>query len=457
MQRRNFVSTLATHGLCLSTLGLPWTIGQKGDQSDYGTSSKGRQTTKIGEWSLQDIRTILFDEFHKNNLPIWRAHVVDREFGGYIPYTKPYYDREGTLSQTDKRLYHQGRCFWLYAYLYNHVEQDSFYLSAATQGYEFLVKNGYDTQTSLWAQRLDRQGKKLLPFGDILACIYMFLGLGEYYQASGDEKVADLAIASAHAIIKVLTANDYQAPGMGPRSPQNESFREPGTRRLGLWMHFLSALTPFLRYKPDHSLEMIARFCVRNMLERHYDKETRLAFEFLQHDYKPYPKTYHSHETMRVVDGFHSVEASWMCMDEALRTNNYDMFSDALQLGKDVMEMLWLERDGAQGLVRYYWPDEKDPMERGRVLEPYALNEVWVMLLLGLEHSSEPWLIDWFDKSFSYAYKHQKLSWPYGETLHHPRGLLFCIEILDRMIARDGYKSNFLEVSREPKPRIKYR
>ena len=456
MNRRNFV-TLAAQGLPISALGAKFIIGEKNDRSDYGTSKKKERISKIGEWSLEEIREIFYHEFYKNNLPLWREQVVDWDFGGYIPYTTPYYDREGNLALTDKRLYHQGRCFWLYSYLYNHVEADNFYLSAAQKGYEFLLKHGYDQQTSLWHQRLDRQGEVIRPFGDILACIYMFLGLGEYYQATGDREVAEIATKSAHAIIKVLTANHFQAPGMGPRSQQNESYREPGTRRLGLWMHFLSALTPFLRYHPDPALEMMARACVRNMLEKHYQRDKRLAFEFLQHDYTLYPRTYHTHETMHVVDGFHSVETAWMCMDEALRTSNYAMFSDALQLGQDVMGMLWLERDGQQGLVRYYWPYDQDPMARGRVLEPYAMNEVWVMLLLGMEHSPEPWLIEWFDKSFTYAYQTNRLNWPYGETLHHPRGLLFCLQILDRMIARNGLRSDFFEVSQRPKPKIKYR
>jgi hypothetical protein len=34
---------------------------------------------------------------------------------------------------------------------------------------------------------------------------------------------------------------------------------------------------------------------------------------------------------------------------------------------------------------------------------------------------------------------------------------MFGMEILDRMIARDGRRSDFLEVSREPKPLDNYR
>ena len=89
-------------------------------------------------------------------MPIWREGVVDWKYGGYIPQTAPYYNAQGELSNTYKRLYHQGRCFWLYAYLYNHVEKDEFYLDAAKKGYDFLVAHGYDEQTSLWHQRLSR-------------------------------------------------------------------------------------------------------------------------------------------------------------------------------------------------------------------------------------------------------------------------------------------------------------
>ncbi len=457
MDRRHFLGISGTVGAMLSG-GLPlWAIGERRDGTNYGTGTGPSRLTNIGSWSLQDIRDIFHAEFQKHNLPLWRNHVVDEEYGGYIPRTDSYFNENGEMIQSDKRMYHQGRCFWFYSYLYNHVEKDSLYLEAARQGYEFLVKYAFEEESSLWRQRVNRQGDELIPHQDILASVYMFMGLGEYYNATGDETVASLAIESAHAINRELTSNAFQAPGMGPRAEFIESWREPGTRRLGFWIHFLSALTPFLKYKSEPSLEMMATFCVRNILERHYQKDLRFAYEFLQFDYTPYSKTYHTHETMRVADGFHSVEASWMCMDEALRTGNHEMFTDALGLGKDVMDLLWLERKGEQGLVRYYWPDDPDPMKRARILPPYVMNEVWVMLLLGMEHSSEPWLVEWFDRSFTYAYHTGKIQFPYGETLHHPRGLLFCIEILDRMIARNGQKSDFLESSGQSLQKRNYR
>ncbi len=89
MNRRNFVTTLGTQGLMLSGLGPLLAVGEKRDMTDYGTNNKKERITKIGEWSLQDIRDIFHEEFYKNNLPIWRNHVVDWEYGGYIPHIVP--------------------------------------------------------------------------------------------------------------------------------------------------------------------------------------------------------------------------------------------------------------------------------------------------------------------------------------------------------------------------------
>jgi len=445
MRRRDFLTGLSAQTLLLSGTNA-WAVGEKRDQSEYAVTKKSADTlTKIGQWSLEDIREIFRKEFFGNNLPIWRQHVVDWKYGGYIPHIRPYVDENGDYNLTDKRMYHQGRCLWIYSYIYNNFDNDEYFLRAAKAGYDFLVRHAYDSTTGEWYQKVSREGEMLTPFRDIFACIYMILGLGEYYKASGVEEAREIAVKSANRVMENLTSQWIQIPEHGPNVEHFGTYREPGTRRLGCWMHFLSTLTPLLKYTKEPSLEMVVRFCVRNILERHYQRDKRFAYEFLQWDYTPYSKTYLTHESLRVADGFHSVESAWMSMDEALRFGSKEMFLDALGFGRDVMEMLWLERNGEQGLVRYYWPDDPDPMARANILTPYVMNEVWVMLLLGLEHTRETWLIDWFDRSFTYSYETAKLIFPYGETLHHPRGLMFCMEILDRMIGRGGKMSAFLD------------
>jgi len=415
--------------------------GEKRDRTNYGNSQSNMTAgAKIGKRSLTEIRDTFRQEVVDNNIPVWNVNRVDWKHGGYLIY----FDKNGALTSTDKRLYHQGRILWLYSYFYNHFGGDENHLRAAKCGYDFLVRYGL-RDDGLWNSRLDREGNTLIGYEDIFACIYTTLGLGEYYNVTGITEVRDLAVKSAYRIMETITSNSFQAPGHGPYYDIITSYREPGTRRLGIWMHFLSALTPLLKYTEDPGLEVVARACVRNMLKYHYQPDMGLAYEFLDRDYKPYPKSYLNQDYYRAVDGFHSIETAWMCMDEALRVGSPQMFKDAMELGRNLLEKCWLERDGVQGLVRYYWPDEDDPFERSKVLTPYVMNEVFIFLLLVLEHDpNATWASEWFDKAFSYSYE-TPIKFPYGETLHHPRGCMFSIEILDRMIARNGKASNFFD------------
>jgi hypothetical protein len=64
--------------------------------------------------------------------------------------------------------------------------------------------------------------------------------------------------------------------------------------------------------------------------------------------------------------------------------------------------------------------------------------------MLALEHSHEAWAAEYFDRAFTIAYENNYV-WPWFDTLHQPRGVMFCYEILNRMIDREGRVSDFLD------------
>ena len=420
--------------IALSSVGPVIAMGEKGTGKQFGISqTKQRQLTHIGKRTLEEIRDMFREELYEKTIPLWKEKGVDWKYGGFLPYI----NEKGEITSYRKRLYHQGRVLWLYSYFYNNFDNDEYHLRAAKAGFDFLTKHclldKYD-----WCTEVTREGEVVTPFFDIYASIYMILGLGEYYRATGLEEARDLAVKTAYRVNEIILSPHYQAQGHGP-------YYEPGTVRLGTWLHFLSTLTPLLKYTEEEGIEKIARMCVKYMLRYHWQPDIGLAYETLQHNLQPHPNDYLMDLHAREVHNFHSLQAAWMCMDEALRVGSPEMFGDAMNLGHSLLEKCWLERNGKQGLVRYYWPDDPDPFVRARILDPYVMNEVFVFCLLALEHTREDWTVTWFDKAFSYSYE-TPLEWPYGETLHHPRGIMFCIQILDRMISRSGRVSNFIGV-----------
>ena len=440
MQRRQFVTSLAAQCCALSSASSLLAMGENREDNDFGvTKSRKKPIRKIGKRTLEDIRDVFKHELFDLTIPLWKEQGVDWEYGGYLPHI----DENGSVMRTNKQLYYQGRVLWLYSYFYNNYDKDDYHLRAAKAGFDFLTKYCVDDRYT-WFTEVTREGKPVTKFFDIYACIYMVLGLGEYYKATGIEEALDLAVKSSYRITEIILSPTYQAQAHGP-------VYEPGTKRLGTWLHFLNALTPLMKYTEDQGLERIATMCVRNMLTNHWQPDIGYALEILRHDYKPYPDDLFIDEEIRTtrntagwVNNFHTMEASWMIMEEALRVGNRAMFIKGMKFGRVHLEKCWVERNGQQGLVQFFRPNDPESFEKGDICKPYVIKEVFVLLVLALEHTDEKWAMEWLDKTFSYSYE-SKLDWPYRDTLHQPRGVMYCYEILNRMIERNGKVSDFFD------------
>ncbi|HET6487992.1 MAG TPA: AGE family epimerase/isomerase, partial [Spirochaetia bacterium] len=67
-------------------------------------------------------------------LPFWLRHSVDREYGGYFCCL----NRDGSVFDTDKFLWLQGRGVWMFSRLYTSYREDPAWLDYARGGAAFL-------------------------------------------------------------------------------------------------------------------------------------------------------------------------------------------------------------------------------------------------------------------------------------------------------------------------------
>jgi len=453
MNRRYFCARAFPPLAMLCAAPRAWAVGERGNCEDYGRSSSGRKARmKIGSWTLEEIREIFTREFYGKILPIWNEEngpMVDWKYGGYL-YVSNSTRRE--IPKDAKCLYYQGRILWLYSYFYNHFGQNEFHLRAAKCGYDFLTKYAQDFGEDGygWVDVVSRDGKDISVLYDTDAPIDTLMGLVEYYRATGIEEARELAVRTANRLIKVMLEPHFQ-------SPEHQGWFEPGVSLMGNWVHYLSALTPLLKYIDHPGVEKIAQFVMRLLLEHHWDTEYGVFWEAISlRTMKPHPKGYFLENFSRMCTSFHSMQASWMCMDESLRQGNVSMFKHSEETGRLLLEKCWAERDGKQGLMAIYRPDQEDPFADPPVLpkyddtngihSDYVNKEVFVFCMLALEHDPDAeWAAEWFDRAFTYSYTTNQIKWPYSCTLHNPRGDMFCIEILNRMIARGGKVSDFFE------------
>jgi hypothetical protein len=183
--------------------------------------------------------------------------------------------------------------------------------------------------------------------------------------------------------------------------------------------------------------------CVRNIMERHWRPELGVMLEHLDDRFQPFkPDPLQNH---LAVSGWHSIQAAWMSMDEALRRGHRQMFTEALEMGRITLEKCWLDGKRFSGLITIRDPSRRPQEPRtAEGIATGALDDALVFCLLAIEHTPHAWAQKWYEKVFNTGYRNPE-RWKRRCLLHHPRRLFFTIEALDRIIARGGRVSDFLD------------
>jgi N-acylglucosamine 2-epimerase len=131
---------------------------------------------------LHQLRSLYEQELFESVVPFWMRHSLDREHGGYFTGL----DRDGSLYDSRKYVWLNGRQVWLLARLYNSVEHRPEWLEAARLGAEFLRRHAFDEQGRCYFS-LTREGQPAFFQRKPYAGFFVMLGFLEYAKASGDQ------------------------------------------------------------------------------------------------------------------------------------------------------------------------------------------------------------------------------------------------------------------------------
>ena len=121
-----------------------------------------------------------------NVLPFWVRHCVDHECGGFTMSL----GRDGSLLDTDKGMWQQGRFTWLLGELYNTVEKRSEWLDLCRHGIEFIDRHGFDPKDGRMWFHVTRDGQPIRKRRYAFTESFAAIAYGEYAKATGSEAYA---------------------------------------------------------------------------------------------------------------------------------------------------------------------------------------------------------------------------------------------------------------------------
>jgi mannose/cellobiose epimerase-like protein (N-acyl-D-glucosamine 2-epimerase family) len=217
----------------------------------------------------------------------------------------------------------------------------------------------------------------------------------------------------------------------------------PGMRTLASHMVMIRNLTQILGTYDAPDLARLSDEIVDRIVNCFWNPEHELMNEVLDHEYRCRDDANKDFFYLG-----HAIETLWMLLDEALRRKDQGLFDLVAHRFRRHLEMSWDHEYGgffcATRLHGCYEPDKY----------LWVQEEALVGCMLLMEHTTQDWPREWFEKTFEYVEEKFSLK-PYGyplyihsgdrevtfqphvarkENYHHPRRLILNISTLNRMI-----------------------
>lgn len=330
-----------------------------------------------------EFRRLLLDEL----MPFWFGHGVDRDFGGVLSVMQ----EDGKQLSTDKYLWSQGRWLWVVSAVYNRLEQRPEFLQSARDTARFLLNHGRDDQ-GRWCFAVTREGQALIGPTSIFSDCFAVYGLSEYYRATRDKEVLDIALQAFNRICQRVEQPDFNE--VAPAT------LNPGRRAHAVPMILTEIANELAQTTGDPAIEAAADEYASRVLNHFVRPERKALLEYLDWDYQPVPGP----EGTAVEPG-HAIESMWFILHWALRRGDHAAIAKAIECIRWHCELGW---DHEYGGLRLAIDIEGHP--------PYLANaekKIWWVhtealyaLLLAYQITGESWCAEWYERIHRWSVDH---------------------------------------------------
>jgi len=320
-------------------------------------------------------------------IPFWMKYSPDHESGGYFTCL----DRQGSVYDTDKFVWLQGREVWMFSHLYNNVERRAEWLEMALSGATFLEKFGRGPEGDFYFS-LTREGKPLIQPYNIFSDCFAVMAFGELYRATGTALYGDIALSTFK---NILTRAD------NPKGRWSKIY--PGTRPLkGFSLPMiLSNLSGLIAHLIDsETVERIAGECIHEVMDVFYSQEHGLILENVLPD-----GSFSDSFEGRLLNPGHAIEAMWFMMDLAERRGDKELVHRAVDITLRTVEKGW---DVRYGGIFYFLDVKGNPPQQLEWDQKlwWVHIETLISLAKGYRMTGDQRCLDWFEKVDSYTWSH---------------------------------------------------
>ena len=327
-------------------------------------------------------------------VPFWLNYAVDKEYGGILNCL----DRTGKVYSEDKSVWMQGRCGWMFSYIYNNVEKKQEYLDLAKSCIDFAANHCIDTDGRMFFT-VTRDGRPLRKRRYWFSETFYIMANAEYYMATGEGACLENAKKYFSFVYGM-----YKDPSTDPYKITPKSYIETrNTKTLANPMIMLNVAA-------------IMRDADKDNFE-YYDKIISGLIEDIKCFHKPeYCAMFENISAednsvildsapCRVINPGHDIECAWFLLEEAIKRGDGKLILFAGRVFDEAFERGW---DTEYGGIFYF----KDVL--GLPVEAYEHdmklwwphNEAVIASLMLYKQTGDAKYKEIFDRVTNYAFEH---------------------------------------------------
>lgn len=330
-------------------------------------------------------------ELRENCLPFWLENSQDKEFGGYYSCL----NRDGSVYDTDKFIWLQGREVWMFAMLYNNVEKNQEWLDCAIQGAEFLKKYGHDENWDFYFS-LNREGRPLVQPYNIFSNTFACMAFAQLAKATGNEEYAQLA---RKIFTRILERRS------NPKGQWCKAY--PGTRPMkdfALPMIICNMALEVEDILEDKSvLEQTIDTCLHEVFDVFYQPNLGCMLENVSSVDGTPVDCFEGRE----INPGHDLEALWFMMNLGIRRGDKALIEKCVEIALKVIDLGW---DKEYGGIFYFLDAKGAPQQKLEWDQKlwWVHIESAIAMLKGYQLTGNEKCLEWFMKLDEYLWNNFK-------------------------------------------------
>ncbi len=253
------------------------------------------------------------EDLVNNIMPFWMEHGVDHEHGGVYTCV----DRDGTLMDTTKSVWFQGRFAYICAYAYNNIEKNPEWLDAAKSTIDFIEAHCFDTDRHMFFE-VTADGTPLRKRRYVFSESFAAIAMAEYSKATGDKTYAEKAMQIFRDMRRMLTTPGLLEPKYLPTmEAQGHS----------ITMILINVANVLRQVCDDAELEEQTELSIKALAQYFIHPEFKALLETVG------PKgEFIDTINGRLINPGHCIETSWFLLDVAERKGDKELQKLALQI-----------------------------------------------------------------------------------------------------------------------------